>query len=45
LSQSIAAIHLMETNEEYQKWKIEHAPKILELNEAIEDANKFWRHK
>lgn len=45
LSQSIAAIHLMETNEEYQRWKIEHAPKILELNEAIEDANKFWRHK
>lgn len=42
LSNSIRCIHPFENNKEYQDWKVKTSTKIMELDEAVADSNKFW---
>lgn len=42
LSNSIRCIHPHETNKEYQAWKINTVGIVGDLQQSIDNANKFW---
>lgn len=42
LSNSIRCIHPFENNKDYQEWKVKTSTKIMDLEEAVADSNKFW---
>lgn len=45
LSKSISCIHPYETDEDYQKWKIDICTRSNNLEKAMEETNKYWESK